>query len=350
MGIYVVYLTMYSGVKLPHWYVGSSTSENVKNGYNGSVRSERWKEIYYIEQKENKNLFKTRILSYHETREDALAEELRIQKLHNVVKNIKYFNESYATINGYFGKNVSGELNPFYGKKHTQETINHIQEKFNEMDENGITTREKANQKMIKTKNTICDNGLTLSQNASIKGANTRTTKILDNGLSVAQDNAQKGVRTKINTVLDNGLNILQDASRKCLVTKRNTFLENGLTIEEATSLKISETVKTTILENGLSIAQNRAIAAAETKTNTILENGLNINQNSAIKQSQTKLSKEWKETIGAESHRKTSETLKKKPILTCPHCMFETNSVGNMKRWHFDNCKKYKGIIDATV
>ena len=27
--------------------------------------------------------------------------------------------------------------------------------------------------------------------------------------------------------------------------------------------------------------------------------------------------------------------------ILTCPHCNFTGKGRGNMKRWHFDNCKK---------
>ena len=40
---YVVYLTRYSGGKLPPWYIGSSTEEKVLAGYNGSVKSKKWK-------------------------------------------------------------------------------------------------------------------------------------------------------------------------------------------------------------------------------------------------------------------------------------------------------------------
>lgn len=97
---YVVYLTYYLGDKLPPWYIGSSNEQRVMEGYNGSVKSKKYKDLYIKEQKENKHLFKTRILSYHKTREEALAEELRIQKLHNVAKNKNYFNESYAVKNG----------------------------------------------------------------------------------------------------------------------------------------------------------------------------------------------------------------------------------------------------------
>lgn len=174
---FCVYLTMYKGELLPKWYIGSSSIEKIRNGYNGSIKSIKWKDIYSNEQNENKHLFKTRILSTHETRKQALEEELRVQKLHLVRDNPKYFNASYATVNGYFGSDVSGKLNPFFGKKHKKETIKYIQEKFNDIDSDGFTTREKANKKMSQTKNSLCDNGLTNAQNASIKGAHTRKQK-----------------------------------------------------------------------------------------------------------------------------------------------------------------------------
>lgn len=104
---YVVYLTMYKGTLLPRWYIGSSTIERVVNGYNGSVASKKWKEIYKKEQKENKELFTTRVLSYHKTKKDALEEECRVQRLHEVPKNEKYFNEAYASKNGFRGGDTS---------------------------------------------------------------------------------------------------------------------------------------------------------------------------------------------------------------------------------------------------
>ena len=104
---FCVYLTMYKGELLPKWYIGSSSVKKIKNNYNGSVSSHKWRNIYYEEQKENKHLFKTRILSTHETRKQALEEELRVQKLHSVRDNSKYFNESYATVNGFFCKKLN---------------------------------------------------------------------------------------------------------------------------------------------------------------------------------------------------------------------------------------------------
>ena len=116
----VVYLTMYSGELLPRWYIGSSYENKILNGYNGSVSSKKWGDIYSSEQKENKHLFKTRILSYHDTKIEALEEELRLQKMLNVVRNVSYINESYAQPNGFFGRDVSGELNPNYNNKWTE--------------------------------------------------------------------------------------------------------------------------------------------------------------------------------------------------------------------------------------
>lgn len=110
---YVVYLTRYNGELLPRWYIGSSVEERILKGYNGSVTSKKWITIYKQEQQENKHLFKTRILSYHETRKEALYEELRVQKMHQVRNNNKYFNESYASKNGYFGHT---DLKPNLGK------------------------------------------------------------------------------------------------------------------------------------------------------------------------------------------------------------------------------------------
>jgi len=121
---YVVYLTMYNGDKMPKWYIGSSNQTKVSEGYNGSISSKKYKNTYINEQKQNKSLFKTRILSYHLTRKDALIEELRVQKIHKVVRNDRYINMSYASINGFFGRDVSGENNPMYDKKHNIDSLN----------------------------------------------------------------------------------------------------------------------------------------------------------------------------------------------------------------------------------
>jgi len=112
---YCTYLTIYKGSRLPRRYIGHSTVKNVQNGYNGSVQSKLYKSIYEEEQKVNKHLFKTRILSLFSSKDDALLEEQRLHIKYNVVKNPNYMNESRAF--GPIGKyiDMSGENNPMYG-------------------------------------------------------------------------------------------------------------------------------------------------------------------------------------------------------------------------------------------
>ena len=101
---YVVYLTTYKGDRLPPKYIGSTNEEKALSGnYFGSVTSLKWKDTFNEEVKNNKHLFSLEILSYHDTRNEAIDEECRLQKLNDVVKSGEYFNQSYATKNGYFG-------------------------------------------------------------------------------------------------------------------------------------------------------------------------------------------------------------------------------------------------------
>jgi len=122
---FVVYLTIYSGNKLPKYYIGSTNKLKIDSGkYFGSVTSIRYGKIFKHELKNNKELFDVKILSYHETRKEALEEELRLQKENNVVKSNKYFNESYASIDGCFGRNVIGVNNPMFNRKNEVIAIN----------------------------------------------------------------------------------------------------------------------------------------------------------------------------------------------------------------------------------
>lgn len=113
---YCVYHTTYFGDKLPPNYIGSSTVENIRQGYKGSVKSKKYKEIWENELKINPHLFSIEIISYHETKPAALYKELQIQQLFNVVKNPLFVNMAYAIPNGYFGMDVSGKNNPMFGK------------------------------------------------------------------------------------------------------------------------------------------------------------------------------------------------------------------------------------------
>jgi hypothetical protein len=123
---YVVYNITYSGDKLPSKnnsnispsnYIGSTSIEHIKKGYMGSVSSKKYKNIWKSELKNNLHLFKLEIISYHDTRKEALWKELESQKIFNVVKNPLFVNMSYATPNGYFGSSIFGEDHQMFGKK-----------------------------------------------------------------------------------------------------------------------------------------------------------------------------------------------------------------------------------------
>ncbi len=107
---YAVYLTVYSGIFMPRCYIGSSNITKIKNGYHGTVRSQKYRHIWRDELKNNPNLFKTRILSTHNTRESAFIEEARIQKKFNVIRSDRFINLSIATSNGFFGPSQKGVL------------------------------------------------------------------------------------------------------------------------------------------------------------------------------------------------------------------------------------------------
>ena len=108
-------MTIYSGDKLPKYYIGSTSLERINSGYYGSIRSKKYKDIFYSELKQRPDLFNVEILSYHDSRKDALSEELLQQIKYNVVKSDEYINESYATKNGYFGRIVKGINHPKFG-------------------------------------------------------------------------------------------------------------------------------------------------------------------------------------------------------------------------------------------
>jgi hypothetical protein len=119
--MYCTYLTIYKGDKLPKRYIGSSTVDRVLNGYNGSIKSKKYQEIYKQEQRENKHLFKTRILNIYESHDEAVNAEYLLHCKYDVNKNPNYINMAKATRNGFFGNDIRGKNHPRYGKSLTQE-------------------------------------------------------------------------------------------------------------------------------------------------------------------------------------------------------------------------------------
>jgi len=113
---YCVYITTYSGDKLPSKYIGSSSTTRLERGYRGTVSSKRHKSIWRSELMDNPHLFNTNILETFHTRQEATARELELQLAWDVVGSSEWINEGYASPNGYAGRDVAGPLNPRYGK------------------------------------------------------------------------------------------------------------------------------------------------------------------------------------------------------------------------------------------
>lgn len=103
---FCVYLTAYLGNKLPPFYIGSSSIARVSLGYRGSVQSKEYKKIWNLETKKNPHLFRTTIISTHETREQATIKELFFQQSIRAPKNSLYVNRAYAQVTGSHGHAV----------------------------------------------------------------------------------------------------------------------------------------------------------------------------------------------------------------------------------------------------
>lgn len=119
---YCIYLTVYKGNILPRRYIGSSTVSRVLRGYNGTIKSRKYRAIYREEQQFNKHLFKTRILARYATQTEAVEAERQLQLRYDVVVSDRYTNMSIANPNGFFGRGVRGKDHPRWGKIHTDET------------------------------------------------------------------------------------------------------------------------------------------------------------------------------------------------------------------------------------
>lgn len=136
--MWCVYLTIYKGNKLPPFYIGyTKTQKIIEKKYFGSVSSEKYKQLWKKELKENKQLFSSRILKEFEIKSQALEYEEYIHRKFNVHINELYVNRSignrkFVNKTHRFGFKLSEETkrkiircgieNGMYGKKHSEET------------------------------------------------------------------------------------------------------------------------------------------------------------------------------------------------------------------------------------
>lgn len=111
---YCTYLTIYTGNKLPPFYIGSSTVDRVNNGYHGSVQSVAYAKVWRYETRHNPHLFKTRIISTHKSHAESLKREHDLHTKLNVVENDLYTNKAVAF--GHFDSGVAKEARRKQGK------------------------------------------------------------------------------------------------------------------------------------------------------------------------------------------------------------------------------------------
>ena len=212
---YVTYLVTYIGDKLPKFYIGSTSEEKVLSGkYFGSISSKKYKELFLNEKRDNIHLFKIEILSYHDTREEAIKEELRRQIELDVIKSLDYMNESLARVNGFFGGDTSGENHPQYGKTLSEETKNKISNTLTGRIEPEETRKKKSESKIgeknsfygkkhsIDTKNKISETkkgteswnkGIPMSEESKRKLSNSKKGKKLSNETKKKLSEMRKG-------------------------------------------------------------------------------------------------------------------------------------------------------------
>ena len=93
---FCVYITTYSGKLLPPYYIGSTTVVKQNLGYVGSVRSKAFGKIWQNELIDHPDLFSSKIVSLHETRQEAVQAERALQEYHGVPNNNLFVNRALA--------------------------------------------------------------------------------------------------------------------------------------------------------------------------------------------------------------------------------------------------------------
>lgn len=80
---------------MPPFYIGYVRLSRILKGYRGSVSSKKYKDIWNSELYNNPQLFKTKIISTHQTKEEAMEKENYFHRKLNVLGEM-YINESIS--------------------------------------------------------------------------------------------------------------------------------------------------------------------------------------------------------------------------------------------------------------
>jgi hypothetical protein len=130
VNLHCVYITIYSGDAFspkhknstikPYLYIGSALAENILlRNYNGSVSSKKYETIWITERENNPHLFKTYILAFMDTQEDAKQIEADFHTANDVKRNPLYLNMCHA--------------DQLFNWKLSEETLVNMKEKLSEL-------------------------------------------------------------------------------------------------------------------------------------------------------------------------------------------------------------------------
>lgn len=150
-------------------------------------------------QKLNSLNFRYKIIKIFDNRAQAVELEIKLHRYFNVALNENFYNKSNQTTTKFnFSHSVGtkrpehsvkmkGKNNPFYGKKHTDETKAKISKKYDKIKmskkisqsklkimEDGRTLQEQITEKRMETMTKIGENGETIYKKAGLKSGETR--------------------------------------------------------------------------------------------------------------------------------------------------------------------------------
>lgn len=180
---FITYLTIYDGDKMPPFYLGSTSMKRYEAGYHGTVKSNKYKSVWKSELQEHPELFDTIVLTTHQTRQEALSQELQYHIQKDVIKNPEFINMAMAVPNGYFGMSKAGEkLCEAWCKAISNGRLNMTNEKKLRR---AIAISQAYQNKSVEEKIAI---GMKISQTKTNKSVEEK--KILSQKLSIAQQKA----------------------------------------------------------------------------------------------------------------------------------------------------------------
>ena len=257
---------------------------------------------FITDQISNPENFKYKIIKIFETREEALALEIKFHTKFNVGMNESFYNKAKQTSTrfdtsgtvGYkFNKDIIEKRIEKYKEtvnstewKESKGKIKSINIQKNILPENRKLGSEKRLQKLNQE-----NDGATGFEKMGLKISKTLLS-ITDNGTTLAYEISKKGTSTKLNTVHENGLNTCQNATKIRIENMKNDIIggKNGI-IRSTEKMVLT---RSTIDENNLSSFQKGARKGVETCKNTILKNGLSLKESQIIKAKETRKNKTY--------------------------------------------------------